>query len=172
MVFAKKNWQFLLSRGSVALVAAGALLLPACANNQPQATAPNEPTQQEQAVNEQREETLEKVAENPTQMVGQTVTVKGEVEQVYDPNSFILQDDELFGGEKVLVITPRNTTPVQDDQQVQVTGEVRQFVLAEFEREYDLTWDGALKQKIEAEYKDKPVIVAQSLQANAQENAQ
>ena len=172
MVFTKKNWQFLLSRGTVAFVAAGALLLPACASNQPQATAPGESTQQEQAVTEQREENLEKVAENPTQMVGKTVTVKGEVEQVYDPNSFILQDNELFGGEKVLVITPSSTTPVQNDQQVQVTGEVRQFVLTEFERDYELTWDGALKQRIEAEYKDKPVIVAQSLQANTQENAQ
>lgn len=68
---------------SVVTIAAAALLLPACADNQPQANNSGEQSQQVEKANEQKEENLEKVADKPEQMVGKTVTVKGKVDQVY-----------------------------------------------------------------------------------------
>jgi hypothetical protein len=41
-----------------------------------------------------------------------------------------------------------------------VTGELRQFVIADFERDYDLTWDADLREQLEVEYQDRPVLVA------------
>lgn len=160
-------------RSAIAVGAAVALLLPACAENQRQATTPeNQTTTQTEAnrtATEQNKENLEKVAEKPEQLIGQTVTVEGEVDKVYSPTAFSVQDDKVFGGDKVLVITPNGTTPstaIKDDQNVQVTGEVRQFVVADFEREYNLTWDGELKKTIEAEYQNKPVIIAKTTQVS------
>ena len=43
---------------------------------------------------------------------------------------------------------------------MQVTGEVRRFNITELDRDYDLTWDLDLQRELEAEHKDKTVIVA------------
>ncbi len=51
-----------------------------------------------------------------------------------------------------------------EDSQIQVTGEVRQLVVTEIERDYDLGWDDTLRTEIEREYTDRPAIVAQSIQ--------
>lgn len=40
---------------------------------------------------------------------------------------------------------------------------LRPFVKAEFERDYDLTWDLDLQEELEAEYSEKPVLVVDSI---------
>ena len=51
-----------------------------------------------------------------------------------------------------------------------ITGQVRPFVKAEFEQDYDLTWDLDVEEEIEAEYTDKPVLVVDSIYPSAQED--
>ncbi|MBO0351812.1 hypothetical protein J0895_22560 [Phormidium pseudopriestleyi FRX01] len=107
---------------------------------------------------------FEEVADNPNQFMGQTVTLSGEVAEVLGPNVFRLQEDQLIGGNDIIVITTDAQTPVMEDSQVQVTGEVRQLVITEIERDYDLGWDDTLRTEIEREYTDRSAIVAQSIQ--------
>ena len=105
---------------------------------------------------------LEDVAEDTEQLIGQTVTVEGEVEEIVGANAFRIEENELFGDDEVLVINAQPTVTIADDQNVRVTGEVRQFVVADLERDYDLNWDLEVQQQLEAEYQDKPVIVAET----------
>lgn len=108
---------------------------------------------------------FEEVAENPNQFMGQTVTLNGEVAEVLGPNVFRIQEDQLIGGSDIIVITTGSQTPVMEDSQVQVTGEVRQLVITEIERDYNnLGWDNTLRTEIEREYTDRPAIVAQSIE--------
>lgn len=142
-------------------------VLGAC-NNEPnkEAVAPAPPvaTQTTEAVAPPPTTSVNNVADNPTKLVGQTVTLKGEVDEIVGPRSFRLEGQQLFNNEKVLVINVNPATPITDDNEVSVTGTVRNFVLAEFEKDYDLQWDLDVKKKIEAEYQNKPVVVAQTVQ--------
>jgi len=144
----KQTW----NRKGAIVLALLAVLLPACATNQPEAAV----TQAEENV------TTEEVAEDTESLIGQTITVRDEVEATEEPNTFKLTDDELFGDEEVLVINASGTPfvlPADDDVEVQVTGEVRQFVLADIEREYGFDLDPNLY----AEYETKPAVIAQSI---------
>lgn len=115
------------------------------------------------------------ITSNPSQYYGRTLAVTGEVEEVLSPTSFTLDEDQLFGASDLLVIVanPRtgNTTntpaAVKDNETVAVTGVLRPFVVADIERDYDLTWDLELQRKLEAEYRTKPVLVVQSVYPSA-----
>jgi hypothetical protein len=107
---------------------------------------------------------LEDVAEDGNELIGQTVTISGEVEEILGTDALILEDDEdLFFEDQVLVLSVdnlQNEFVLQEGENAEITGEVVQLVVAEFERDYDITWDLELKQKIEAEYEGKIVVVA------------
>ena len=45
---------------------------------------------------------------------------------------------------------------------------LRPFVAAEFEEEYNLTWDLDLQEQLEAEYTEQPVLVANEVYPSAQ----
>lgn len=106
---------------------------------------------------------VEDVAENPGAVAGEQVELMGEVEEIIGPNAFRLQEEgELIDDDSVLVIDVAATEPIAEDQEVRVIGEVRSLVVADLEREYDLTWDADIREQIEAEYEGQPVIIAQS----------
>jgi hypothetical protein len=150
--------------GAIAL-ALMAIVLPACANNQPEVTAPETTerradqgpiTQDEQNV------TINEVNNNLEELIGQTVTVRSEAEVTEEPNSFLLTDDTLFGSEDVLVLNASGVPfllPADQDIEVQVTGEVRQFMVNEVNEEFNLNLDPAQY----AEYDQQPVIFAESM---------
>lgn len=107
--------------------------------------------------------TARQIIENPAAYVGKTVTVTGEVEEIYEPRAFSM-DSGLTVGE--LLVVGRDPYPqvpeagnrayvVRDT--ATVTGVVRMMVTAEVERE--LGWD--LAPEIEAEYNAKPVLIVQ-----------
>lgn len=107
------------------------------------------------------------ITQNPEKFYDLAIAVEGEVEEIIDANTFKLDEEQLFGATDLLVInTP--ITEALDGETVTVTGQLRKFVLAEFESDYDLTWDLDVKNKLEAEYSDKPVFVADSLYPKAQ----
>ncbi|NJM23928.1 MAG: hypothetical protein HC836_25875 [Richelia sp. RM2_1_2] len=107
------------------------------------------------------------ITKNPQKYYNQRLAVTGEIEDIQNANIFTLDEEKLFGATDLLVLNPQPKVAVQDDQFVAVTGVLRPFVLADFEREYDLGWDLQLKQSIEAEYSTKPVFVADSVYPSA-----
>ena len=135
------------------LLAASMTVVSACAET------PSEVTTQEEAT---ENVTTEELSDGAEGLIGETVSVRAEVEETVDETSFLLEDDQLFGGEDVLVINASGEPFVLaegDDTPVQVTGEVQQLVTTEFETEYGLDLDPTLY----AEYEDRPVVVAQSI---------
>jgi len=130
----------------------GTLLLSSCSEGDPNAGGPTA----------QSNVTTEEVTEETNELIGETVTVRNEVGEKIAPAVFTLTDDEFFGGEEILVVNATGepfVLPEGDNPEVQVTGEVRRFVLAEFERDYGLDLDP----EIYAEYENQPAIVAQSV---------
>lgn len=108
------------------------------------------------------------IAEDPTQYYGETLAVAGEIETVYGENTFTLDDDELLGGEELLVVVTNPTeAPIIDGETVATTGELRSFVIADLETDYDLTWDLDVQEQLEVEYSDRPVLVVEQVYPSA-----
>lgn len=106
---------------------------------------------------------IEDVAEEPSTVMGEQVELMGEVEEILGPNAFRLEEEAgLIDDDSVLVIDVAATEPIEEDQEVRVIGEVRSLVIAEIERDYDLTWDADIREQIEAEYEGRPVVIAES----------
>lgn len=106
---------------------------------------------------------------NLNNYLGKTVTVEADVQEVFGPRAFTLdEDDALAGGIDndvlVLGVQTGNLERVEDNwmrNKVRVMGTVRGVALVDVERE--VGWD--LDPQIEAELQDvKAVIVASSLQ--------
>ena len=110
---------------------------------------------------------LEEVSENPDIYYGQEIALEGEIEEIRNDYAFTLKEEQLIGGDDLLIINATGELIPQEDETVVVTGTVRPFVKAEFERDYDLTWDLDIQQEIEAEYNEKPVLVVDSIYPSA-----
>ena len=114
-----------------------------------------------------------KITEDPQRYYGKPLAVTGEIEDIRTPNSFTLDEDQLFGATDLLVlrVNPKAgapaIAPVKDGETVAVTGVLRPFVVADIERDYDLTWDLDLQKKLEAEYSQKPVLIADAVYPSA-----
>jgi len=109
--------------------------------------------------------TARQVIENPSAYVGKTVTVSGDVEEIWNPRAFNM-DSGLSVGE--LLVVGREPFPQVGDANnrayvisdvATVTGVVRMFVKADIERE--IGWD--LDSRLEVEFNAKPVLIAQSI---------
>lgn len=110
--------------------------------------------------------TARQVIENPGAYVGKTVTVSGDVEEIWGPSAFNMDSGVSLGELLVVGREPfpnvpdkgANTAYVVSDTAT-VTGVVRMMVTADIERE--IGWD--LDPRIEAEYNAKPVLIARSI---------
>jgi hypothetical protein len=109
------------------------------------------------------------LSEDPSLYYGQRIAVEGEVEDILDVATFTLDEEELFGAEDLLVLAQGFNPELDDGEVVTVTGTLRPYVQAEFEEEYDLTWDLDFQRQIEAEYENKPVFVADSVYPSAED---
>lgn len=107
------------------------------------------------------------VTKTPDRFYNLAIAVEGEVEEIIDPATFTLDEEQLFGATDLLVIGAPITEAL-DGQTVTVTGQLRPFILTEFEQDYDLTWDLDVKKELEAEYSEKPVFVATGIYPTAQ----
>lgn len=103
------------------------------------------------------------IAKEPSKYFGQNVRVEGEVETVYNPHVFTLDEDVLFAGPDVLVIAPSPSGQVADDQIVTVSGKLREFVRADIERDYDW-FDEQWLEGVEIDLASRPVLIADSVQ--------
>lgn len=115
----------------------------------------------------EEERLISDIAQNPTQYAGQTVTLRGEVDRIFDPQIFVLDQMGTAVGDEVLVITTNPipippeagrdvSVPLQNTDQVTVSGTVRLFIIENIEQEIGLDLDQAL----EVEFEGKPVIMA------------
>lgn len=107
---------------------------------------------------------------DPEQYYNKPIAVTGEVEEIQGANAFTLEEEQLFGGQDLLVlrVAPATTTPaIQDGEKVAVTGVLRPFVVADLERDYEFNWDAGVQQQLEAEYREKPVLIAENVYPSA-----
>jgi hypothetical protein len=107
------------------------------------------------------------IVENPSQYVGKTVTVNGEVEEVYGTTGFKLDEEApLAAGidnDLPVIGASQNLAGIDDqilNDRVLVQGTVRMFVKAEIDRDY--SWFDATPE-VEATFEGKPVLIASSV---------
>jgi hypothetical protein len=104
---------------------------------------------------------------NPSAYISKTVTLRGEVQEVYGTSGFRLDEEALLAGgidNDLLVIGSQANLEGIDDQilndWVEVQGTVRPFVRVEFERDYDF-FDPT--PEVEARFEGQPVLIADSV---------
>ena len=106
--------------------------------------------------------TLEELEENAPDLIGEQVTVRGLIDEIEPGMSFTINEEgDVFADDEILVINVSGETFPQmaaEDIQMQVTGEVGQFVYADVNSLYDLDLDPDLY----VDYEDRPVILATS----------
>jgi hypothetical protein len=111
--------------------------------------------------------TAGEVAKNPSAYFDRKVTVRAEVEDVIGRQTFLLDEDKLFAWPDVLVVSPRLTGIVPEDEMVTVTGTVRRFVDADVRRDYDWDWWGDVDPDVFITFRNRPVIIADSIRTSA-----
>lgn len=152
------------TKSAIALALA-AIVLPAC-TNQLEANRPVAPTGETATTNAPASPTgnvtTEEVTDNTAQLIGKTVTVRSEPVRKVGNNTFTISDEEFFGNETILVVNASGQPLAlpTDNTEVQVTGEVRQFVVADVNRDYDFL---DLEPNLYVDYEGKPAIIAQSI---------
>lgn len=110
------------------------------------------------------------ITTNPKRYYNKVIAVPAEVENIVSPNAFTLDEDKLIGGSDLLVLVPPNLKPAAkatEGEKVVVTGVLRPVVVAELEREYNFTWERGFEKQLEAEYRDRPVLVATGVYPSA-----
>lgn len=160
---------------AVALLVAAPLLLVACENDSagPDAgvtVSDLEELQGRVDVLEEEIATLEgedgAAGEEEPELVGQTVTVSGEVTRTVDANGFVISGAEGEGletlgpeiGEGILVVSA-NDPGVSEGDVVQVVGTVQQFVVSDFEEDLGTELDDDLY----ADFEDQVALMARSI---------
>ena len=108
------------------------------------------------------------IVADPSKYMGQTVTIEADVDQVFGPKAFAVDEDApLAGGiDRDLLVVGRNTANLQEmndqwlNNKVRVTGTVGRVSVVEVERE--VGWD--LDPQIEAELEGAgAILIAESV---------
>lgn len=124
------------------------------------------------ARNTETETGAARISDNPEAFIGQTVTVRGEVDDIRGVQTFTLNDNDLIADEDLLVIASEPLTDLvrepagaalQEDDRIRVSGTVRRLVVTDIERELDFDLDPEL----EVEFRDRPVLVADEVWIDA-----
>lgn len=109
------------------------------------------------------------ITADPEKFYNQRIAVEGDVDEIRETGLFTIAEEQLFGGEDLLVYAPDTAAfrPIEESEAITVTGVLRPFIVADFERDYDLNWDLSVREEVEAEYDTKPVFVADSVYPSA-----
>ncbi len=118
------------------------------------------------------------ITSSPDNYYNKVIAVPGKIEDVTgNGNNVFTLDDKLIGADKLLVLVPddKDVVPysknVKAGETVVATGTLQKFVVADLERDYKFTWDDGVKSKLEADYKDKPVLVVKNIYPSALPNS-
>ena len=103
---------------------------------------------------------IDDLEENPGQYIGKTVSVDAEVEEVFGPRIFTI-DERNWGdldGEVLVFVPSPLAALVRDDDRITVTGTLKRFVEVELDKEWG--WLGLDDKELEVELSKRPVLVA------------
>ncbi|MFQ4139655.1 hypothetical protein PGN35_025425 [Nodosilinea sp. PGN35] len=105
------------------------------------------------------------ISDNPEAFYDQVIAVDAGIGEQYDNNTFSISGAEFFGGSNILVVgeSADVASTIGDDGDVVILGTLRPFNAEELEREYNLTWDENLRQTIQSDYGEDPVLVAREV---------
>ncbi|MCT7970045.1 hypothetical protein NG799_27410 [Laspinema sp. D1] len=101
--------------------------------------------------------TPEQVSENPDLFYNRPIAIEGQFNEQLAPNAFTFNNDE------VLVINADELQILPENQDIVVTGEIRPFDLAALQSEYNLNWDAELQQRMQDQYSNSLVLVADGI---------
>jgi hypothetical protein len=104
------------------------------------------------------ESKIDRIVDSPTEFVGKTVRVTGEVDKLRG-GALVLEDRDLFFDDEILVVIPpalRAGTNVAEEAIIEVTGTVRLFELGVFRNDYGVDLDQGMLRA----WTGKPAIVA------------
>lgn len=105
---------------------------------------------------------LAEIADNSDEFMGKSVTINSEATAKVGSTAFTVSDQKFLAGQPLVVINasgkpfellPNQNTPIQ------VTGEVRNLVIPEIEKEYNLN----IQDQYYTDYVDQPAIIARHL---------
>jgi len=109
---------------------------------------------------------IDSILDDPELYYGQTVTVQQVITEVVSIEAFVLQYDELFDEDRLLVIFDTETyadLPIiqlaEDETEVRVTGTVREFVRSDLQTEFDFD----LEDDIFDDFEDRAALVAEEI---------
>ncbi|MEM8809205.1 MAG: hypothetical protein AAGF01_24555, partial [Cyanobacteria bacterium P01_G01_bin.38] len=93
----------------------------------------------------------ENISENPDAFYGQRVVVDGEIDVVFAPDAFSLENSQLLDDRGLLVV---GAVPklAKDDGPVSVSGVLLPFSTENLDNEYDLLWEPEIQKTLESEY--------------------
>ncbi|MCT7963044.1 hypothetical protein NG791_20445 [Laspinema sp. D1] len=104
------------------------------------------------------------ISDNPEQFYGETIAVEGELDEYFNFNAMLLQQDSLIGGGDILVLLPLEANRVNAGEDIVVTGEVRPFVMADIERDLDIRgWTPEMQRLFAEEFGNRPVMLAENV---------
>ncbi len=120
------------------------------------------PVMHQNANQDARMVNIEDLEENPDQYVGQKVKVTGEVEDVFGPRLFTVDEPNWadFDGETVVYVPSNLAALVREDDRVTLVGTVRNLEMVELEPELD--WFET-DPGVELEFHSRPAIVANDI---------
>ncbi|BAY10973.1 hypothetical protein [Calothrix sp. NIES-2098] len=102
------------------------------------------------------------VATNTDEFIGKTVRIRSNPVQKVGLSSFTINDRPRIIQQPILVVNASGVAfdlPTNRNRKVEVTGEVRNFVISEIERDYNLN----LQEEDYKNYVDRPAIIAKSI---------
>lgn len=156
-----------LRTGAALLVGVSALAISACEQNREQPTPEARPTgtagvSGTTAVTAPGAN-VENIKEAPSRYYGKTVTVTGDVDEIYNDRAFELEGTGWAFNDNITVLTKTPVrlagAPLSQDEDLIVTGTVRQYVAADLNRDLGWTITPDLQTKIEK----RPVLIADSI---------
>jgi hypothetical protein len=104
------------------------------------------------------------VTQNALQYYGRKITVTGTVKNIQSPVLMTLDKGQLIGGTDLPVfLTSSAKVAINKGQTIAIVGEVRPFIADEMERRYNITWDAGVKQQLQSQYGNQPVLVADAI---------
>lgn len=141
-----------------------AVSAPVFAQQQQQQQPKQQPAQEQQKQQQQPVQSVElkDLEDKAAAYMGQKVRVNAEVDEVLGPRVFAVDEGgwlDIFRPRKIVIVPAPMAALVREGAAVTITGTVRPFVQAEFEREWG--WFG--ESEMEVDLKDRTVIVADTV---------
>ncbi|MBF2017537.1 MAG: hypothetical protein IGS23_20490 [Rivularia sp. T60_A2020_040] len=106
---------------------------------------------------------VEDIMQNPTKYYNRRLALTGQITEMKNSKMFALDTDNLLGEQDLLVFNPIPAMAVNNGQTIALTGVLRPFSVGELEENYKLTWDAGLKKELELQYKERPVLIADTV---------